>query len=158
VVGGIDLSIGSILALSGMIGFDCFLVFQWPGMIVVPAMLAAATAAGALNGLLIVFVRLQPFIATLATMAAYRGLTYAISGRQIYPELATSAIDDRLLLSFDDSVGRIPCAFFLLILLCAAGQFALSLTKFGRNIFTVGGNLEAARLSGVNIGRTIVAA
>ena len=84
-LGGIDLSVGSILALSGMTGFDLFLVFQLPGLIVVPAMLAVATAAGALNGALIVFVRLQPFIATLATMAAYRGLTYAISGRQLYP-------------------------------------------------------------------------
>ena len=78
----------------------------------VPVMLAAATAAGAVNGLLIVFVRLQPFIATLATMAAYRGLTYAISGRQIYPELATSAIHDRFLLGFDDFLGRVPYAFF----------------------------------------------
>ena len=113
-LGGVDLSVGSILALSGMIGFDLFLVFQLPGMVVIPVMLAAATAAGAVNGLLIVFARLQPFIATLATMAAYRGLTYAISGRQIYPELATSAIHDRFFLGFDNFTGRFPYAFFIL--------------------------------------------
>jgi ribose/xylose/arabinose/galactoside ABC-type transport system permease subunit len=157
-LGGIDLSVGSILALSGMTGFDLFLVFQLPGSIVVPAMLAVATAAGALNGALIVLARLQPFIVTLATMAAYRGLTYAISGRQLYPQLATSAIQDRLLLGFDDSVGRIPYAFFFLLLLCATGQFALSLTKFGRDVYTVGGNLEAARLSGIDVSRTFIAA
>src|SRR5450755_917221 len=60
-LGGIDLSVGSILALAGMIGFDLLLVFHLPGLIVVPAMLAAAAAAGALNGALIVYVRLQPF-------------------------------------------------------------------------------------------------
>jgi ribose/xylose/arabinose/galactoside ABC-type transport system permease subunit len=157
-LGGVDLSVGSILALAGMIGFDLFLVFHLPGTIVVPVMLAAATAAGAVNGLLIVFFRLQPFIATLATMAAYRGLTYAISGRQIYPELATSAIQDRFLLGFDDFLGRFPYAFFVLALVCAAAQFALSSTKFGRDVYTVGGNVEAARLSGVGIGRTLVTA
>ena len=157
-LGGIDLSVGSILALAGMVGFDLFLVFQLPGAAVVPLMLAAATAAGALNGLLIVFVRLQPFIATLATMAAYRGLTYAISGRQIYPELATSAIRDPFFLGLDDSIGRFPYAFFLLVLVCGAAQSALSLTKFGRDVYTVGGNLEAARLAGIKVGRTFVAA
>jgi ribose/xylose/arabinose/galactoside ABC-type transport system permease subunit len=157
-LGGVDLSVGSILALAGMIGFDLFLVFQLPGPIVVPVMLAAAATAGAVNGVLIVFVRLQPFIATLATMAAYRGLTYAISGRQIYPELATSAIHDRFLLGFDDFLGRFPYAFFVLALLCAAAQCTLSFTKFGRDVYTVGGNVEAARLSGVHVGRTVIMA
>jgi ribose/xylose/arabinose/galactoside ABC-type transport system permease subunit len=157
-LGGIDLSVGSILALTGMIGFDLFLVFQLPGPIVVPVMLAAATAAGAVNGLLIVVVRVQPFIATLATMAGYRGLTYVISGRQIFPELATSAIQDRFLLGFDNSFGRFPYVFFVLALVCAAAQFALYFTKFGRDVYTVGGNLEAARLSGIRVGRTIIAA
>jgi ribose/xylose/arabinose/galactoside ABC-type transport system permease subunit len=157
-LGGIDLSVGSILALTGMIGFDLFVVFQLPGPIVIPVMLAAATAAGAVNGFLVVFVRVQPFIATLATMAGYRGLTYVISGRQIFPELATSAIRDRFLLGFDDSLGRFPYAFFVLALVCVAAQFALSFTKYGRDVYTVGGNLEAARLSGVRVGRTIITA
>jgi ribose/xylose/arabinose/galactoside ABC-type transport system permease subunit len=157
-LGGVDLSVGSILALTGMMGFDLLLVVHLPGAIAIPVMLAAATAAGAINGLLIVFVRLQPFIATLATMAAYRGLTYAISARQIYPELATSAIRDRFFLGFDDFLGRFPYAFFVLALVCAAAQIGLSFTKFGRDVYTVGGNVEAARLSGVRVGRTLVMA
>ncbi len=156
-LGGIDLSVGAILALAGMIGFDCFLIYGLPGQVVIPIMLGAATAAGAINGLLIVKARLQPFIATLATMAAYRGVTYAISGRQIFPELATQPIRDRLLLGFDDYLGHFPYAFFLLIALAAAGQFVLSATKFGRDLYTVGGNIEAARLSGVRVKRAIVA-
>jgi ribose/xylose/arabinose/galactoside ABC-type transport system permease subunit len=157
-LGGIDLSVGSILALSGMIGFDAFLIYGLPGQLAVPLMLVAATAAGTINGLLIVALRLQPFIATLATMAAYRGVTYAISGRQIFPELATKSIDDGFLLGFDDYIGHFPYAFFLLIIVALLAQILLSFTKFGRDIYTIGGNIEAARLSGINIGRAIVLA
>jgi ribose/xylose/arabinose/galactoside ABC-type transport system permease subunit len=155
-LGGIDLSVGSMLALAGMIGFDLFLVYDLPGQFVVPFMLVAATAAGAVNGLLIVIARLQPFIATLATMAVYRGLTYAISGRQIFPQLATKSINDGFLLGFDDYVGHFPYAFFLLIAVAVLAQLLLSFTKFGRDVYTVGGNLEAARLSGIKVGRVIV--
>src|ERR1700676_4339840 len=102
-----------------MIGLDLFLVFKLPGPIVIPVMLAEAAAAGAGNGPPLVVVHVKPFIATLATMAGYRGLTYVISGRQIFPELATSAIQDRFLLGFDDSFGRFPYAFFVLALVCA---------------------------------------
>ena len=157
-LGGIDLSVGAIIALAGMIAFDCFLIYDLPGQLVIPIMLAAATAAGTINGLLIVKARLQPFIATLATMAAYRGVAYAISGRQIFPELATQPIRDNFLLGFDEYVGNFPYAFFLLIVVAAVAQFALSATKFGRNLYTVGGNIEAARLSGIKVGRTVVAA
>lgn len=157
-LGGIDLSVGAIMALAGMIAFDCFLIYDLPGQFVIPIMLAAATAAGAMNGLLIVQARLQPFIATLATMAAYRGVTYAISGRQIFPELATQPIRDKFLLGFDEYVGNFPYAFFLLIVVAAVSQFALSATRFGRDLYTVGGNIEAARLSGIKVGRTVVAA
>jgi ribose/xylose/arabinose/galactoside ABC-type transport system permease subunit len=155
-LGGIDLSVGSILALSGMIAFDCFLIYDLPGQLVVPIMLAAAMTAGAINGLLIVKARLQPFIATLATMAAYRGVTYAISGRQIFPQLATQSINDDFLLGFDDYIGHFPYAFFLMIVVAILAQLLLSFTKFGRDLYTVGGNIEAARLSGVKVGRAIV--
>ena len=155
-LGGIDLSVGSILALSGMIAFDGFLVFGLPGQVVVPIMLLAATAAGMLNGLLIVTCRLQPFIATLATMAAYRGVTYAISGRQLFPQLATKSIDDDFLTGFDNYIGHFPYAFFLMIALSILAQLVLSFTKFGRDLYTVGGNIEAARLSGIHVGAAII--
>ena len=62
---------------------------------ILPAALVVGTLAGALNGVLIVSLRLQPFIATLATLAAYRGFTYAISGRQLVQGLTTTPITDR---------------------------------------------------------------
>lgn len=91
---GIDLSTGSVLALAGMIIFDCILIFEIPGWGAILLALVAATVAGALNGIFIVVFNLQPFVATLATLAGYRGLVYAISGRQLYPELATTPLRD----------------------------------------------------------------
>jgi ribose/xylose/arabinose/galactoside ABC-type transport system permease subunit len=157
-LGGIDLSVGSTMGLAGMIAFDGFMIFHLQGWAVIPLTLAVSVLAGAVNGVLITRLRLQPFIATLATMAAYRGLTYAISARQLYPELTTKPISDPLLIGFDDYVGHVPYAFFVVVGLALAGQFVLSATKFGRDLLTVGGNYEAARLSGIGVERTIVAA
>jgi ribose/xylose/arabinose/galactoside ABC-type transport system permease subunit len=154
---GIDLSVGSIMALAGMVAFDCYLVFGLPGEIVVPIALAIATLCGVINGVLIAKFRLQPFVATLATMAAYRGLTYLISGRQRFPELSSKAISDPLLTGFDNDIGPVPYSFFLLIVVAAFAQFVLSKTKFGRDLYTVGGNIEAARLCGINVDRAVIA-
>ncbi|MBV8568349.1 MAG: ABC transporter permease [Methylobacteriaceae bacterium] len=153
-LGGIDLSVGSIVALAGMVGFDGFLIFGLPGAIVIPVMLATSVVAGIFNGVLITGARLQPFVATLATMAVYRGVTYAISGRQLFPELATRSIDDDLLLGLDNYVGHFPYAFFLLLIVAGLSQLLLAATRFGRDVYAVGGNREAARLAGIPIGRT----
>ena len=91
---GIDLSVGAIVALAGMVVFDASLIAHLPGWMVLLLAVSVATLAGALNGWLIVGLRLQPFIATLATLAAYRGLVFAISGRKLMPELSTTALSD----------------------------------------------------------------
>ena len=125
-----------------------------------------------LNGVLIVFLRLQPFIATLATLAAYRGFIYAISGRQLVPGLTTTPITDRWILgleSYFDIGGQLglskfapipwfPLSFFIMLALFALFQIVLLTTRFGRDLYAVGGNFEAARLAGVNTSRTIIAA
>src|SRR5947209_169800 len=93
-VRGIDLSIGAIVGVVGMVVFDLTLIFHLPGYLLLPASLAVGVLAGMLNGVMIVFLRLQPFIATLATLAVYRGFTYSISGRQLVPGLTTTPITD----------------------------------------------------------------
>lgn len=169
---GIDLSIGAIVAVAGMVSFDLVLMFQVPGYLVLPAALAAATLAGALNGVLIVGLRLQPFIATLATLAAYRGLVFAISGRQLVPGLSTTPIDDPWItgletyfdigaaLGLPDTLAlpAFPLSFFIMLALLIVFQVLLRATKFGRDLYTVGGNHEAARLAGINTGLTTVLA
>ncbi len=163
-VRGIDLSIGAIVGLVGMVVFDLTLIFHVPGYLILPLALAVGALAGALNGVLIAFLRLQPFIATLATLAAYRGLTYSISGRQIVPGLSTTPISDRWIVGIETyfDVGGLlgiskllqmpwfPLSFFIMLGVFAVLQTVLLTTRFGRDVYAVGGNYEAARLSGIN--------
>jgi ribose/xylose/arabinose/galactoside ABC-type transport system permease subunit len=169
---GIDLSVGAIVALVGMVVFDLALIFHIPGYIILPVALLVGTLAGAVNGLLIVVLRLQPFIATLATLATYRGVVYAISGRQLVPGLTTTPITDKWITGIENyfDVGGMlgiskfvgmpwfPLSFFIMLALFVVLQLVLLKTKFGRDVFTVGGNAEAARLAGIDTGRIIIAA
>ena len=171
-VGGIDLSIGAIVALAGMVTLDLTLIFHLPGYVILPLALAAGTLAGAFNGVLIVFLRLQPFIATLATLAAYRGLVFSISGRQLVPALSTTPIDDPWITGLETyfDVGAalgladtitlpgFPLSFFVMLGLLALFQLLLLATRFGRDVYTVGGNPEAARLAGIATRRTTIVA
>jgi ribose/xylose/arabinose/galactoside ABC-type transport system permease subunit len=169
---GIDLSVGAIVALAGMVAFDMSLIAHLPGWAVLLLALAAATLAGAMNGLLIVGLRLQPFIATLATLAAYRGVVFAISGRQRMPELSTTPLDDPWIASLDTSfdiggalglsdalaLPAIPLSFVVTIAILLMLQLMLSHTRVGHALMAVGGNAEAARLAGIGVGRHVVLA
>lgn len=171
-VRGIDLSIGAIVGLVGMVVFDLALIFHLPGYLILPLALLAGSLAGALNGFLVVYLRLQPFIATLATLAAYRGLTYTISGRQLVPGLTTTAITDPWITGIEAyfdvggwlglttwvSMPWIPLSFFLMLIIFALFQVLLLMTRFGRDIYAVGGNEEAARLAGIRTNLVIMLA
>ena len=164
-VRGIDLSIGAIVGVVGMVVFDLALIFHLPGYAILPIALVVGALAGAANGALIVFLRLQPFIATLATLAAYRGLTYAISGRQLVPGLTTTPIRDPWIVGIEtyfDIGGQLgvskllatpwfPLSFFIMLAVFAGLQTLLLKTRFGRDVYAVGGNMEAARLAGVDV-------
>jgi ribose/xylose/arabinose/galactoside ABC-type transport system permease subunit len=168
---GIDLSVGAIVALVGMAVFDLALIFHVPGYLILPIALGVGTLAGAFNGTLIVFLRLQPFIATLATLATYRGIVYAISGRQLVEGLTTTPITDKWITGLETyfDIGRmmginklfktpsVPLSFFIMLGVFAVLQSVLLLTKFGRSVLTVGGNAEAARLAGINTGWVTIA-
>ena len=165
---GIDLSTGSILALAGMVIYDCILIFNLSGWVSIALGLLAATLAGAVNGVLIVWFNLQPFVATLATLAGYRGLVYAISGRQLFPELATTPLRDPAIKAMNEyyNVGAmtgldayfqtpwIPFSFFVLLGVMIALFILLSLSPYGTALKATGGNYEAARLAGLPV-RTI---
>lgn len=169
---GIDLSIGAIVAVVGMVVFDLAQILQVPGYVILPLALVTGVLAGGVNGVLVVVLRLQPFIATLATLAAYRGLVYAISGRQLVPGLTTTPIRDPWITSIEsyfDLGGWLgiskfipmpwfPLSFFLMLGVFAVFQVMLLMTRFGRELYTVGGNAEAARLAGINVGGVTIAA
>ena len=171
-VRGIDLSVGSILALAGMVLFDCILIFELPGSVAVILAVLTGTVAGAINGLIIVFFNLQPFVATLATLAAYRGLVYAISGRQLMPELATTPIRDPFIqfinefynvggafdLDLDIMLPYIHSSFFVLIAVVVILQLLMHGTTFGTAVKATGGNYESARLAGISVRLVTVSA
>lgn len=171
-VRGIDLSMGAIVGVVGMVVFDLTLIFHVPGFVILPVALLVGTLAGALNGVLIVFLRLQPFIATLATLAAYRGLTFTISGRQLVPGLTTTPIRDPWIVGIESyfDVGAwlglsklvpmpwVPLSFVIMLAVFALLQATLLATRFGRDLYAVGGNHEAARLAGIDTSRIVISA
>lgn len=171
-VRGIDLSVGAIVALAGMVAFDASLILHLPGWVVLLLTVMAGTLAGAANGLLVVGLRLQPFIATLATLAAYRGMVFAISGRQRVPELSTTPITDPWIIGLESyfdigaalaltdtiSLPALPLSFVVMLVLLLVFQTILSRSRFGHELLAIGGNPEAARLAGISVARGIVLA
>jgi ribose/xylose/arabinose/galactoside ABC-type transport system permease subunit len=150
--GGIDLSVGSIWALAGII-IGLILKSSLPWWLALLGGLLVGSICGCVTGTLIVRGRMQPFIATLGTMGVFRGLALIISkGYTIY----SFPRSFRFLGS--GKVFAIPVP--VLILLCAflIARFMFEKTTFGRHIVAIGGNREAARLCGINVNLTILKA
>ncbi len=153
--GGVDLSVGSVLALGATFS-GILLVEQGFGTAaVVAAVLLIGTIIGVMNGAVITLGRIPPFVATLAMMSIARGLARLASGNRSIPISYGEAgappsfalIADRVFLEI-----RLPVVLFLAVATLAA--LALRSTSAGREVYAVGGNEEAARLSGARILRT----
>lgn len=144
--GGIDLSVGSVVALGGVVGIKVSEHGLLPGLL---AGTAAGAAIGALNGLLITKLRLQPFIVTLATLLAVRGLALTLAGTRA----AVAAPGDFQKLG-DWSLLGLPVAAWAMLLAFLLGAAVLNYTAWGRRVLAIGGNLDAARLMGLPVART----
>ncbi len=146
-LGCIDLSVGSILALVGFITSTLIVAFQVPSFIAIVLGLALGVGLGLINGLLVARVKLQPFIATLITMTVYRGITLILSDglpvRNISQYSTIAEFINR------GSLGIIPVSMLILLLVFAVIWVLLNKTVFGRHLYATGGNEEAARLSTV---------
>jgi ribose transport system permease protein len=143
--GGIDLSVGSLVALAGVV-LATLLHADTPVVVAILSAIAAGALFGSLNGLAITWGRLPPFIATLGMMSVARGCALLFTdGRPVsgfepaFRALATARV-----------IG-IPAPVFLTAAVYLAAQFVLSETRFGRYVYAIGGNEEATRLSGVSI-------
>lgn len=181
IVGGIDLSVGSVIALTvvvvawvlelpyqttsadgAVVNGD--LIDHWPWLLPILALAAGlfvATLAGAVNGLLVVGLRLVPFIVTLGTMGIFRGIAKGIADeKDIYPrDTWLNTIMDPTLTSNDPARSwmLLPPGIWILILAAVLAALLLRYTRLGRHIFAVGSNQETARLCGVPVERTKVA-
>lgn len=146
VSGGIDLSVGSLVALSGIV-LALALQAGWPVPLAMAAGLATGAACGLVNGVLVTFGRLPPFIATLGMMSVARGLALVLAeGRPI------SGFDAGFRGLATGQVLGLPMPAVVMILAFVAGHVVLTRTRFGRYVFAIGGNEEATRLSGVSVG------
>jgi len=167
VAAGIDLSVSSVLGLSAVCFAWLTLPHGWPAALAVPAVLAIGAALGALSGTLVARVRIQPFVVTLAMMVFARGLAKVVSGGEKITNYVTGAdgvahlvpmprvfgaIDGRIL---GGNLSIVTIVFAVVVL---ATWFVLARLKWGRYLYAIGGNQEAARLSGVPIDRTLVLA
>jgi ribose transport system permease protein len=143
--GGIDLSVGSVVALAGIV-LAMLLRSGVPTAVAVSGAVASGVAAGLLNGVLVTIGRLPPFIATLGTMSVARGLALLLAdGRPIsgFPEGLRALASTR--------VGGLPVSVLLMLGLFAVAHLVLSRTVLGRVTYAIGGNAEAARLAGIPV-------
>jgi ribose/xylose/arabinose/galactoside ABC-type transport system permease subunit len=149
--GGIDLSVGSILAFAGLLATG--LQEQMPFPLAILVALLMGLSVGLLNGYLVARFRLQPFIVTLATMGSLRGLLYVYSATPKYP------IDPlfRSLLG-GGFIGPMPVPVLLLLVTVPIVWFYLNHTTSGRAIYAIGVNREAVRLAGIDVQRHLLAA
>jgi ribose transport system permease protein len=143
--GGIDLSVGSVLALSG-IALGSALQSGAPVPVAIILALGVGLACGLANGALVTFGRLPPFIATLGMMSVARGAALMLAeGRPI------SGFDDGFRMLATGRVLMLPAPAIIAGLIYAVAHFVLGHTVFGRATYAIGGNEEAARLSGVHV-------
>jgi simple sugar transport system permease protein len=151
--GGIDLSVGSVVALSTMIAAKT-LEMGWSPYLSMAAVLATGTLLGLLMGLLIHYFDIQPFIATLAGLFLARGLTYLISVESISINDATFTDLAFKTVTFGDYYLRWTAIIALLVVAIAA--YVLARTRFGRTVYAIGGSESSAMLMGLRVAFTKV--
>lgn len=158
-LGGIDISLGSVLAFSGAVaalivgkGDSAMLA-----LVAVVAAIIIGAIAGLVNGIFIAHFKLQPMIVTLASMSIFRGATLVLTNGKSFSIGKTAGA-----LAFKEigqgSIGFLPLPVVLLIVVYIIVYYILNKTAFGRHVYAIGGNEEATRLSGINVARIKVLA
>lgn len=151
ITGGIDLSMGSVVGVSGV----CAAMFahpdQFPMIVPIVVALLAGGVIGLCNGIGVSYGGLPPFIITLGTMSVARGLALVISGGSPVINLS----DDFINLATGNFLG-VPLLSYYLIAVVMIMAFVLNQTVFGRHVYLIGGNATAARVSGINVKRNLL--
>lgn len=148
ITGGIDVSVGGVLAISSACGIGAIKLFAAPVWLGIMIFLIVGGLFGAINGVSVAYLRMPAFLVTLATMNIARGLTLVISGGKSWYNLP----------AFFSTIGKgsilgVPMLILIMIVLYIIGAVLLKRTVYGRKIFAIGGNAEAAKVSGINVQR-----
>jgi ribose transport system permease protein len=161
ITGGIDLSVGSTMAMTATVtslvmnGLNDAQIQPFTGfslLVSVGAGLAVAALIGLINGLSIAWLKLSPFVTTLASLSIVRGLTYVLTqGRGSYPK----GPDKQIFIDITAGkiFGYVPLPFLYLLILAFIMYIVLNHTAWGRHIFAIGGNEQAGRMTGVKVDR-----
>jgi ribose transport system permease protein len=157
ITGGIDLSVGSVFALLGVLLSIMLVEWGWPWPLAVLATVAIATGLGALHGLLITKVRVQPFIVTLCGLLFYRGLARFISNDET-KGFGAGAGFETLRDVATGSLFGVPTPFVILVIISIIMWVVLHRSVYGRYLFAVGRNETAARYSGINSQKIVASA
>ena len=148
---GIDLSVGSVLALGGIIG-AMIMRDGHPIFLAILASIAVGVAVGIVNGVIINDLKVTPFIATLGMMYIVRSLVMLITNARYISPLPKSFVNFAAASYF-----FIPSLFIIWIIIAVIASVVVKYTRLGRNVFAIGCNMECARLSGINIRRNTYA-
>jgi ribose/xylose/arabinose/galactoside ABC-type transport system permease subunit len=152
---GIDLSVGSMIALCGMVGAAVMVALGGPDTHGMPLFvgtiggIVAGTACGFLNGFLITKLRLQPFIVTLGTMSFFRGIALVMRDGQPVNVPSYKYLGE-------GTVSGIPISIIIFAVIIAVASFILRYTRLGRYTYAIGSNREAAFHAGVNVDRNLI--
>jgi ribose transport system permease protein len=151
ITAGIDLSVGSVVGLSGVVSTLLMASFGWPVALAVLGGVAVGAAVGVVNGLLVTNVKIPPFIATLGMMSIARGAALVLTGGTAVHDVPSS---------FDwlgnGTVLGIPVPVLVLVLVVVVMGVVLRKTTLGRHAFAIGSNEETARMSGVSVSSELV--
>lgn len=148
ILGGIDLSVGSIIALSGCIAAGGVARYGWPIAVALIVGLLVGLLVGMFNGLVISKTTIPAFIVTLATMNIAKGFAYVYTGGS-----PVRIVTKEWQFIGAGYIGRVPTPVIILVIVLVISYFIMNKTKLGRHIYAVGGNAEAAKFSGIKVER-----
>jgi ribose transport system permease protein len=148
ITAGIDLSVGSVSALSGVLGVMMMAQAGLPVPVAILGGTLVGATCGLVNGLLVSVAGLNPFIATLGMLTVARGLTFIVTNA-----VAVFGTPNSFRLLGQGVIGPIPIPILVIVVVAVIGYIVLSRTRLGRYAYAMGSNLEAARLSGIPIRR-----
>jgi ribose transport system permease protein len=146
IAGGLDLSVGSVMSMAAALTIGLQPLGTYLAVLIA---LAFGVAVGAVNGFLVTRGGIVPFIATLGTMTLVNGIMLTYTGQR-----PLAGHDDSFTFWGNGSVGPLPVPLFLAVFILVVLAILYRYTKFGRNLYASGGNVEAAHLAGINVARS----
>ena len=146
ILGGIDLSVGSVIALSGVVAAGCVVNFGLSEAVGFIAAVAVGAAVGLFNGFIICKTDIPPFIVTLASMNITKGIALVLTGGA-----PIRCMTDAFKFPGAGYVGPVPTPVILMVVIFVIAALMINKTQLGRHIYAVGGNVQAAKFSGISV-------